>query len=223
MISERHFINGDWTFAYGEHPGAEAAPPASDWFDIGLPHSFELPDFRDYRIYVGHGCYRRTLDVDEAWLGQWIALEFLGVFQTCEVFVNGRSVGRHEGGYTPFTVDISDAVRAGANDVFVRVDNHWNARLAPRAGDYSFGGGIYRDVSLLVADRVRVDWYGLGVTTPRITDDAAAVHVSVEVVNDEPHPVEAVVSAVVADDGPVAKPEPVRHVIPAGSTAVVEL
>jgi beta-galactosidase len=224
MLREQRFINDDWTFGYGEHSGAELESPDPEWYDVGLPHSFDLPDFREPRFYVGHGCYRRSIDVPEAWAGKWIALEFLGVFQVAEVFVNGRLVGRQEGGYTPFVVDISDAVVAGANDVFVRVDNHWNPRLAPRAGDYSFAGGIYRDVSLIVADRVRIDWYGIGVTTPVAGAERAEVNASVEVVNDEPGPVEVTVAAVVSDAaGSVASLAPVHRTIAARSTEVVEL
>lgn len=224
MIREQRFINDDWTFDYGEHPGAELEPPNPEWYDVGLPHSFDLPDFREPRFYIGHGCYRRTVEVRSEWIGNWIALEFLGVFQVADVFVNGRFVGRHEGGYTPFTVDISEAVTAGANDVFVRVDNVWNPRLAPRAGDYSFTGGIYRDVSLLVADRVRIDWYGIGVTTPVVDPERTEVNASVEIVNDERTPVELTLAAVVSDTGhPVAPFRHVRRTIDAGTTAVVEL
>ncbi|MFC3495862.1 glycoside hydrolase family 2 protein [Glycomyces rhizosphaerae] len=224
MMRVQQFVNDGWKFDFGEHPAAEREAPDPQWYDVGLPHSFEQPDYRAHRIYVGHGCYRRNLYVDEAWLGRWIALEFMGVFQTCEVFVNGRSVGRHEGGYTPFTIDISDAVTAGANDVLVRVDNLWNARLAPRAGDYSFAGGIYRDVSLIVADRVRIDWHGVGVTTPEVSRERATVAAAVEIVNDEPRPVEVNVAAVIADPvRAVATIPPVRRTIPARSRAVVEL
>jgi beta-galactosidase len=224
MIREQRFINDDWTFDYGEHPGAEFEPPDPQWYDVGLPHSFDLPDFREQRLYVGHGCYRRRLEVPESWIGKWIALEFLGVFQVAEVFVNGRLVAYHEGGYTPFVADLSEAVVAGVNDVFVRVDNLWNARLAPRAGDYSFAGGIYRDVSLLVADRVRIDWYGIGVSTPRVDRELAEVAATVEIVNDEAHPVVVTVAAVVDDSSvPVSSTGAVRRSIPAGATAVVDL
>ncbi|WP_129788197.1 glycoside hydrolase family 2 protein [Promicromonospora panici] len=185
MIREQRFINDDWTFDYGEHSGAELKSPSPEWYDVGLPHSFDLPDFREPRFYVGHGCYRRCIDVPEAWIGNWVAVEFLGVFQVAEVFVNGRLVGRHEGGYTPFVVDISDAVAAGPND-------------------------------------------GIGVTTPVVDAERAEVNASVEVVNDEPGPVEVTVSAVltaaVSDDGgPVASSAQVRRTIAAGETAVVEL
>ncbi|WP_168801443.1 glycoside hydrolase family 2 protein [Glycomyces buryatensis] len=224
MIREQRFINDDWTFAYGEHPGAEGEPPSPDWYDVGLPHSFDLPDFREQRFYVGHGCYRRAVEVPPEWLGKWIALEFLGVFQIAEVYVNGRFVARHEGGYTPFTVDLSHVVNAGANDVFVRVDNIWNPRLAPRAGDFSFNGGIYRDVSLIVADKVRIDWYGIGVTTPQVDRERAEVNATVAIVNDEPHAVEVRVAGVIGDTSrPVARLEPVRRTVPAGATIEVEL
>jgi beta-galactosidase len=224
MIREQHFVNDDWTFAYGEHPGAESEAPQQEWYDVGLPHSFDLPDFREQRFYVGHGCYRRTLHIRPEWIGKWIALEFLGVFQTAEVYVDGRFVGRHEGGYTPFTVDLSHAVAAGANDVFVRVDNHWNPRLAPRAGDYSFNGGIYRDVSLIVADRVRIDWYGIGVTTPNVDRERADVNAVVAIVNDESRPVAVRVAGVIGDAShPVARLEPVHRTVPAGATVEVEL
>ena len=73
MIREQRFINDEWTFDYGEHPGAELEPPNPEWYDVGLPHSFDLPDFREPRFYVGHGCYRRRIDVPEAWAGKWIA------------------------------------------------------------------------------------------------------------------------------------------------------
>lgn len=263
MIREQRFINDEWTFAYGEHPGAETEAPNppqeaagpdgarhgtalrdsahndsaphgsaphdnarrdSAWYDVGLPHSFDLPDFREQRFYVGHGCYRRMLDISPEWIGKWIALEFLGVFQTAEVYVNGRFAGRHEGGYTPFIVDLSYAVHAGANEVFVRVDNIWNPRLAPRAGDFSFNGGIYRDVSLIVADKVRIDWYGVGVTTPHVDRERADVTATVAIVNDEPRAIEVQVAGVIGDTSqPVAQLEPVRRTVPSGSTVEVEL
>ncbi|MEA5455233.1 glycoside hydrolase family 2 TIM barrel-domain containing protein [Sinomonas sp. JGH33] len=201
MRREQHLLNAGWQFAFGENPGAERMPPAADWYDVGLPHSFSLPDFREERFYVGFGCYRRTIDAPESWTGAWVALEFLGVFQVADVYLNGVHVGRHEGGYTPFIVDISDAVRAGGNELFVRVDNRWNPRIAPRGGDYSFAGGIYRDVSVLVADRVRTDWHGIGVSTPIITPESAQLAAAVDIANDEDQHTLVTVRAEVRDAG----------------------
>jgi beta-galactosidase len=221
MIREQRFLNDGWKFDYGEHPEAELEPVNPQWCDVGLPHSFDPPDLRSA---VGQGCYRRILEVEAMWLGQWIALEFLGVLQLCEVFVNGRLVGRHEGGYTPFAVDISDAVTSGANDVFVRVDDLWNARLAPRSGESGLAGGIHREVSLIVADRVRIDWHGVAVAAPEVSRERAVVAATVEVVNDEPRPVRVTVSGTVSDAArPVTSLAPVSRMIPARSRAVIEL
>ncbi len=67
-----------------------------------------------------------------------------------EIYLNGKQVGKHSGGYIDFTVDISKAVKAGENLLAVRVNNLWNAQLATRAGEHVFSGGIYRDVYLTV-------------------------------------------------------------------------
>jgi len=183
-VGDRINLNRDWKFSFGEHPESHLRPADPDWYDIGLPHSFGLPDFRETAFYVGYGCYRRTVNIESQWVGKWIALEFQGVFQRTEIYVNGVKVGGHEGGYTPFTIDISNAVRPGSNDLFIRVDNLWDAQIAPRAGDYSFNGGIYRDVALLVAEPVRFAWHGIAVTTPIVSAESATVVVDLEVRND---------------------------------------
>lgn len=178
--------NQGWKFMHGDFPdGAEADFDDSEWYDIGLPHSFGIPYFMEHEFYVGYGCYRKWLKADEAWLGRQVLLEFQGVFQEAEVYVNGRLAGAHKGGYTAFVVDITQALVSGENLVFVRVNNLWNPRLAPRAGEHVFNGGIYRDVSLIVTDRVHVAWYGTFVTTPEVSKDLAAVEIATEVENGE--------------------------------------
>lgn len=99
-------------------------------------------------------------------VGQKLFIEFDGVFQEAEVFVNGKSVGTHVGGYTGFFFDISKEVRAGDNVIAVRVNNIWKADVAPRAGEHTFSGGIYRNVRLVKKMPVYIDWYGVFVSTP---------------------------------------------------------
>ena len=66
----------------------------------------------------------------------------------------------------------------------VRVNNLWDPRLAPRAGEHTFSGGIYRDVRLVVTAPVHVAWYGTFVTTPQVSKQSGTVNVKTEVVND---------------------------------------
>jgi hypothetical protein len=178
-------FNREWTFQLGDVSGAEAVTfDDAKWDRVGLPHSFSMPYFRADRFYVGYGWYRKHFDVPARWAGGRVNLEFDGVFQDAEVFVNGERVGEHKGGYTGFTFDITRFVKPGANVVAVRVNNIWNPRLAPRAGEHVFSGGIYRNVRLVVTSPLHVAWYGTFVTTPRVSKESATVNVKTEVVND---------------------------------------
>ena len=178
-------FNREWKFQLGDVSGAEATGfDDGKWDAANLPHSFSMPYFAADRFYVGYGWYRKHFDVPVAWAGRRVNLEFDGVFQVAEVFVNGRRIGAHQGGYTGFTLDITDAVKTGDNIVAIRVNNIWNPRLAPRAGEHTFSGGIYRDVRLVVTAPVHVAWYGTFVTTPQVSRKSGTVNVKTEVVND---------------------------------------
>jgi beta-galactosidase len=177
-------FNREWKFQLGDSKGAEGNGfNDQGWHRVGLPHSFSLPYFASTQFYTGYGWYRKHFQVPTSWKGQRLSLDFEGVFQDAEVFVNGQAVGRHRGGYTGFEFDITSAVKTGDNLVAVRVNNLWDARLAPRAGEHVFSGGIYRDVHLVVKNPLHVAWYGTSITTPQVSKDAATVHVQTEVVN----------------------------------------
>jgi len=179
-------FNRGWKFQPGDVSGAdEKAFDDSSWKDANLPHSFSMPYFAaNDKFYVGYGWYRKHFDVPQSWTGRRINLEFDGVFQVAEVFVNGQRIGEHKGGYTGFTFDITDAVKSGDNVVVVRVNNLWDARLAPRAGEHVFSGGIYRNVRIVVTAPLHVTWYGTFVTTPQVSKESATVNVKTEVAND---------------------------------------
>ena len=178
-------FNREWKFQLGDVAGADAAVfDDAKWDAANLPHSFSMPYFAADRFYVGYGWYRKHFDVPAAWSGRRINLEFDGVFQVAELFVNGKRVGEHKGGYTGFTFDITDAVKTGANVVAVRVNNIWDGQLAPRAGEHTFSGGIYRDVRIVLTDSLHVAWYGTFVTTPEVSKESGKVNVKTEVVNE---------------------------------------
>jgi len=154
------------------------------WQPVGLPHSFSIPYFMSPEFYSGYGWYRKHFQVSAAAMQQQLFLRFEGVFQVAEVFVNGKRAGRHAGGYTGFQIDITKAVHQGDNVVAVRVNNLWNAALAPRAGEHTFSGGIYRDVWLVRTSKIHIEWEGTCVTTPVVTEKKAEVKVRTEIKND---------------------------------------
>lgn len=167
-------MNRSWKFSYGDTENAQATGfDDSDWADIAIPHNFSIPyDLHtgaDGSFYVGCGWYRKSFDIEKE-DGKRYQIEFEGVFQTADVYVNGDKIGNHEGGYSSFTYDITDSLNSGVNTLAVRVDNTWQPDLTPRGGDYQFTGGIYRDVWLTVTDEVHVDWYGTFVWTPALNN-----------------------------------------------------
>ncbi|MCL8017227.1 glycoside hydrolase family 2 TIM barrel-domain containing protein [Streptomyces sp. AS02] len=199
-MRQRTNINREWRFTLGDHQGAQSPDfDDADWQLIGLPHSFSLPYFQESTFYMGAGWYRRGLVLDEKQVAGTVRLEFEGAFQVADVYVNGVHAGRHEGGYTGFPVDISALARPGVNLLAVRVDNTWDPRVAPLAGEHVFSGGLYRDVWLDTVGLLHVDWYGTRVTTPGLAEGRPVVRVETELRNSGESPVRARLTTTVLD------------------------
>ncbi len=180
-------FNREWRFAIGDHPGAERYGfDDKNWEHVGVPHSFSMPYFMSKEFYVGYGWYRKTFNLTAQSLQQRLFLEFDGVFQEAEIFLNGQKVGAHIGGYTGFSIDLTKAAREGDNLLAVRVNNIWRPDVAPRAGEHTFSGGIYRNVRLVAKSATHIAWYGVAVTTPGLSETngrASVVAVKTEVRN----------------------------------------
>lgn len=105
-------LNREWKYMRGDYK--EAAFPDfedRDWETTGLPHSFSIPYFMSNDFYVGYGWYRKKLVLTEKELSHRLFLEFDGIFQEAEIFINGKLIKRHVRGYTGFNTDISPAVK----------------------------------------------------------------------------------------------------------------
>lgn len=177
-------MNREWLFVLGDPKGAEeSAFNDANWEVAHLPHSFSTPYFLGKHFYVGYGWYRKRFEIPAAWAGKQVSLEFDGVFQDAEIYVNGQRAGRHRGGYTGFSIDLTPYVRPGGNSIAVRVNNLWDATLAPRAGEHVFSGGIYRDVRMVATDPVHVTWYGTFVRTPEVDARRATLQLETEIRN----------------------------------------
>lgn len=121
-----------------------------------------------------------------------------------EVFVNGKKAGVHKGGYTAFSVDITPfADFDNENIIAVRVNNEKTQDIAPLTADFTFYGGIYRDVELICKDKVHFDCgefstRGLKITTPSVTKEKAECVFEAVVKNETDEPKEVAVSAVLS-------------------------
>lgn len=142
-------INEDWTFLSMD--GVETT--------ADLPHTWNGRDGQDGGDdYRRETCrYRRIFDMprfDAA--SQCVYLEFLGVNASADVTLNGRHIMHHDGGYATFRADITDAL-AARNTLEVAVDNGVNDRVYPQQADFTFYGGVYRDVRLLIVPKEHID------------------------------------------------------------------
>jgi hypothetical protein len=217
-------INRDWKFMLGDAPGGEAvAFDDAKWDAIHLPHSFSMPYFQSKNFYVGYGWYRKQLVIKPEWATKRVMVEFEGAFQDAEIFANGTRIGQHKGGFTGFSMDITDAVHPGDNVLAVRLNNNWNAQIAPRAGDHTFMGGIYRNVRLVVVDPLHVTWYGTFVTTRDVSKRSATVDVKTEIVNQGRSEKECVLATRILDpEGKQVAHLTTTRRIAAGETATID-
>lgn len=139
-------LNGRWAFKTIEalEDAASLAHPDSVWQEsdsLLVPGNWDTESA--YAHYKGLGMYRRDIQIPVAWKDDIIRLHFEAVYETAYVYVNGRYVGTHKGGYTPFEFRVEDLLKIGANNVIAVVaDNRY------RRGAWWAWGGISRNVSL---------------------------------------------------------------------------
>src|SRR4051812_14596732 len=216
-------FNQSWKFKRADVSGAEATTfNDSSWSDIGLPHSFNLPTFVNAKFYAGYGWYRKHFTVPATWSGKNVFLEFQAAFDQAQIYVNGKAVGDHIGGYNGFSIDVTSAIQTGDNVVAVRLNNNWNAQIPPITGDHTFQGGLYRDVFVVVTDPLHVTWYGTWVTTPTLatsSGSSSTVAIKTEVQNNRSAAVNATLNTDIVDkDGKVVATISSQQQIAAGKS-----
>ncbi|MDR0687701.1 MAG: T9SS type A sorting domain-containing protein [Prevotellaceae bacterium] len=143
LVRERWLnLNGIWQFQPAASAG-EALPAGDLAREILVPFPVQSALSGIMETNHTHVWYRRAFTVPDDWAGQRALLHFGAVDYRCEVFVNGRSVGTHEGGYDPFTIDVTSALTgSGAQDVALRVSDETDAKGYPRGKQTLYPGGI---------------------------------------------------------------------------------
>lgn len=143
--------------------------------EVNLPHTWNGLDGQDggNDYWRGTCLYERELDMPEYQKGEeQVYLEFNGVNSTAEVSFNCTYVGTHEGGYSTFRAEVTELLQE-KNRITVRVDNSSNEWVYPQKADFTFYGGIYRDVNLVVVNRLHFDLDYCAGPGIRITPEAA--------------------------------------------------
>ena len=201
-------LDTGWKFLRDDPAGA-ASPRLDDaaWQPATLPHTARIealvtgPVGSPEAQWQGVCWYRRTLRLEPDTAGQQVLLRFDGAMNVADVWLDGERVGGHQGGYLPFTIDLSERVRPGVDHVLaVRLDNRDDPVTGPKPMaqlDFNMYHGLYRPVYLVQKARLHITdpllaerpaSGGVFVTYPRVSEESATVRVQTHVRNAYPTP-----------------------------------
>lgn len=190
---ENILINQDWNFRFSHQVDKNSSRR------VDLPHTWNAQDALrgkpDYKRGIGN--YDKKLFIRSEWKGKRLFLRFEGANCVSNVFINGKQIGEHRGGYGAFIFEITDKVNYGKdNTVLVRVNNGEQLDVMPLVGDFNFYGGIYRDVHLLVTEDICIsplDYASPGVYLfqQHVGEKQAAVLARINLSNGTEHPRQA--------------------------------
>lgn len=175
-------FNDNWYFSKGD---IKLEDFKKEEFElINLPHTYNNIDgqdggndyYRGYATYIKE--FQRPGESEE------ILIEFKGVGQSAEVYLNNHLLGRHDGGYSTFRFNITDYLEDN-NYLLVKVDNTVNEVVYPQTADFTFYGGIYRDVTLIAVNKEHFDLLDHGSSglkvTPKLKEGKAFVELEARV------------------------------------------
>ncbi|WP_315110810.1 glycoside hydrolase family 2 TIM barrel-domain containing protein [Clostridium intestinale] len=125
---------------------------------VTLPHCFNGIDGQSGNgMFKGECCYQKSLNISEEELEKFIFLEIGAASLVSKVYVNGELAGESSCGFSMYRVFLTPFLKAGENTISIKVDNSRNDTVYPLMADFSFYGGLYRDVSLIISENLHFD------------------------------------------------------------------
>jgi len=175
------------------------------WEKINIPHTWNNEDANKFKLYYkGNAWYKKEFMLSPDDRDKTIYINFEGVSSYTEVYLNGQLIGNHKGGYSAFQFDITKyALLNKPNTLLVKVNNE-NTDITPLRGDFTFWGGIYRDVNLIKLNKIhfKSNSYGSNgilVQTPVVNNDLAKIKASIDLENSSAENSKITISCVVRD------------------------
>ena len=181
-MREIYNLNVKWAFSKEATAVPETMP--EKWYWVTLPHTWNDIDGQDgdNDLYRGTAYYAKSVDKIDLPTADKYYLEINGANSSAAVYWNGEKLASHDGGYSTWRVDVTDKIDA-QNLIVFEVDNAPNDRVYPQNADFTFYGGLYRDVNLIAVSNSHFDleyYGGPGIAVTPIVDGANA-NVNVEV------------------------------------------
>lgn len=202
---EMKTIHSGWSFAKGEHPDSSKYTPVS------IPHTWNTDAYTTKKYDRGIAWYQKTLTLPQQWKDKQLFLRFEAVSQVASVYINGQPAGEHRGGYTAFTIDITPFCSFSTpNEITVRVDNARDD-VPPISGDFTFFGGIYRDVWLIAVPKQHFTLTdngsdGIFISTPQVSESEGMLTVKGTLRNAGTHKADLeIVNTVYTPDGTIVQ------------------
>ena len=184
----RQIININRKWAFSKQATSVPAELPMNWDWVNLPHSWNAIDGQDGDSDFFRGtCYYvrklEKLDLPEA---DKYYLEIKGANSSADVYVNGKILAHHDGGYSTWRVDITNTLKAD-NLIVIAVDNSANDKVYPQMADFTFYGGLYRDVNIICVSEAHFDLSYHGgpglMITPEINGADAKVEIETWITN----------------------------------------
>ena len=137
-------INSNWSYIDNSTKSLNEVNKSTNWVSLNLPHTWNSQDATDldpgYRRSASW--YKKNINFSEIDTNKLYSLYFEGSNVTTNVYVNGKEAGGHIGGYIGFTIDITNFITTGDNEILVRVDNSFNIEIIPsQKSDFTIYGG----------------------------------------------------------------------------------
>lgn len=152
-------FNEHWNFTKDTDPGT------AKWEAVSLPHTWNAVDGMDGKgsYFRGLCWYSKEFEAPSFKEGERVCLEIAALSLSGKVFVNGKELACHKGGFSSFVTDITRALKKnGKNQLLIAADNRNQTDVYPQMADFTFYGGLYRGVNLLILPPVHfeVSYYG---------------------------------------------------------------
>ena len=179
-------MNAKWAFSKEATEPPKTMP--DNWYWVHLPHSWNDIDGQDggNDYFRGTAFYAKEIEKSEFPKANEYYLELCGANSSATVYVNGKEISHHDGGYSTWRVRLTD-VLTEKTLLVIAVDNASNEQVYPQSADFTFYGGLYRDVKLIAVDYSHFDLENFGgqglKVTPQINGDDAKVEIEVWVTN----------------------------------------
>lgn len=185
-------INDSWKFIKEDKVKAmDEVYNDENWEDINLPHTWNAFDGANgFDFFKGSCWYRKEFTIECFTDDKKVFIEFEAANSITDVYVNGKHLGQHKGGYSTFRFDISEVIKFGTkNTLAVNVNNTVVDDVYPQMEDFTFYGGIYRDVNIVIADNIHFDLMdygskGIYVIQEEVSEEKALLTIKSKLVND---------------------------------------